>query len=116
MGSQSIAPAHPNKAIMNYVLGYPRIACRMSLKPETAIFRSFSALNARNLLYMQAELCRLEDELMEQEKKDNRSSIGEKHKYATDWGWLRLASLHEDPPIQLNLLNEIKRKLREYST
>jgi hypothetical protein len=52
---------------------------------------------------------------LEQEKEDNNSPIGDKHKYATDYGWLRLAAQDEDPPLQLNLLNEIKSKLKEYS-
>ncbi|KAM0330022.1 hypothetical protein ACHAQA_004192 [Verticillium albo-atrum] len=35
----------------------------MALQPEFAIFRSFQALNIQNLLYLQAEIAHLEDEI-----------------------------------------------------
>jgi hypothetical protein len=102
----SPAPSNP---LFKYVLGYPRIAERMARKTETASFRRFSALQARTLLHMQCDLCRLEEELLEQEALDA----------ASDYGWLRLASLDEgegESSRQLELLCEIKRKVREYST
>jgi hypothetical protein len=43
--------------------GYPKIARLMGENPDLAIFRSFRELNARNLLYYQAELVHLEDQL-----------------------------------------------------
>jgi hypothetical protein len=112
----SPAPSNP---LFKYVLGYPRIAERMARKTETASFRRFSALQARTLLHMQCDLCRLEEELLEQEALDAASDVGNKKKYATDYAWLRLASLDEgegESSRQLELLCEIKRKFREYST
>jgi hypothetical protein len=41
------AMMHIHSPLLDLVLGCPRIAGRMSLKPETAIFGSFNALNAR---------------------------------------------------------------------
>jgi hypothetical protein len=49
--------------VSRYVQGYPMLAAYMGLTPETNIFRRFSILNARNLLYLQAELTNLEEAL-----------------------------------------------------
>lgn len=46
----------------------------MSLIPETAMFRRFGALNARNLLYLQGDLARIEEELVKLEWSDSQSS------------------------------------------
>jgi hypothetical protein len=43
--------------------GYSRLAALMRNRHDLAIFRQFSDLNAKNLLYMQGELVRLEVEL-----------------------------------------------------
>jgi hypothetical protein len=40
--------------------GYPKLSRLMAFYPEVAIFRRFGALNAENLLYLQAELQDLE--------------------------------------------------------
>lgn len=64
-------PPHPLDA---FVPGYPKIAARMSLIPETAMFRRFGALNARNLLYLQGDLARIEEELVKLEWSDSQSS------------------------------------------
>jgi len=60
----------------------------MGTSPEVAIFRRFGALNAKNLLYLQAELVHLEKKLREFEERDNQSSEGMKSQYARDWFWL----------------------------
>lgn len=43
--------------------GYPKLASLIGRTGEVAIFKRFSALNAENLLFMQAELLYLENEL-----------------------------------------------------
>jgi hypothetical protein len=43
--------------------GYPTVAALISKDNDFAIFRKFRYLNARNLLYLQAELIDLENEL-----------------------------------------------------
>lgn len=104
----------PRSPLFDLVLGYPRIAGRFALKPETAAFRRFSALNARMLLYLQADLCRLEKKLLQQEKWDSESPVGVNHKYAVNYDRLRLSAYDEDP-AQWKLVNEIKERLKEYS-
>jgi hypothetical protein len=50
-------------ALKNNIVGYPRLTGYMALKPDALVFRRFNELNARNLLYLQAELCVLERQL-----------------------------------------------------
>ncbi|KAK0625563.1 hypothetical protein DIS24_g11122 [Lasiodiplodia hormozganensis] len=63
--------------------GYPSLARRMASMPEASIFRSFASLNIRNLLYMQAELVCLEDELNRYQLEDARAGQT-RQKYANN--------------------------------
>jgi hypothetical protein len=95
-------------------LGYPRLSERMGVKPETLIFRKFVALNARMLLYMQAELVDLEATLQYQEERDLNDVDGNRCRYAKDFTYLRLS--HKDGDTkQLDLVREIQEKLHVYS-
>lgn len=88
----------------------------MGIRPDSAIFRRFGALNARNLLYLQAELTHLEDALKTAEHRDSRSHVGEKANYARDWYWLEMSPLaSNEDTAQLNLVKKIREKLDEYS-
>jgi hypothetical protein len=49
--------------IKNVPLGYPSLAAFISKDNDFVIFRKFRQLNARNLLYLQAELTHLENEI-----------------------------------------------------
>jgi len=49
--------------IKNVPPGYPSVAALVSKSNDFAIFRKFRYLNARNLLYLQAELVDLENDL-----------------------------------------------------
>lgn len=51
-------------------IGYPKLAERIAVLPGTGIYRRFDACNARNLLYLQSELCALELAIREQEGRD----------------------------------------------
>ena len=53
--------------------------------PEVAIYRRFSALSARNLLYMQAELRNLEINLQKFAEEDDNSSHPDRKVYSLDW-------------------------------
>lgn len=57
---------------------YNKLSKFMGSWPEVAIFRRFGALNAQNLLFMQAELVRLEDELQSIREDDEQSTDLEK--------------------------------------
>jgi len=104
---------HPLDA---YVKGYPKIAHRMGLVPETAMFRRFGALNARNLLYLQQELAVIEKKLIKQEWDDNQSQGSKKCKYAIDARWLHSATSARDGDTkQKDLILEMRNLLNQYS-
>ena len=94
------------------IAGYPKLAGQMGLLPEAAIFRTFSALNARNLLYLQAELTTLEKELILCEKQDSKDVA---KKYAIDWFWLEQSKFEPESAKQHDLVLQMRMKLKEYS-
>jgi hypothetical protein len=104
----------PVKSPQQHVNGYPKLARYMGASPEIAIFRRFGALNAQNLLYLQAELVHLEKKLREFEKRDSQSSEGMKSQYARDWFWLS-RSENDGNDGQWQTVLAIREKLVEYS-
>jgi hypothetical protein len=62
----------------------------MSKYPEVFILGKFSGLNVKNLLYYQAELAHLEQELEEIEDEDRLSDENPRKGYATNWKSLGL--------------------------
>jgi len=90
------------------------LAAKIEILPEAAIYRRFGALNALNLLYYQAELTYLEQELQDQQKLDNNDQKGYGKSYATNWFWLR-NSKGEGNGRQLDLILEIRGTLAKYS-
>ncbi|OCL04673.1 hypothetical protein AOQ84DRAFT_399986 [Glonium stellatum] len=96
------------------VTGYPKLAGQMGLIPETAMFRSFTALQAQNVLYLQAELVSLEKELRKCETIDRNDPNGQKRLYSQDWVWLS-RSADDGDGEQWQLVQQIRAKLREYN-
>lgn len=97
-------------------MGYPALANWIAADPdnETYIFRKFNRLAARNLLYLQSELCTLEESLEKLDKEiEGDVSLMESammwevfveranNEKRPEWEWMRLR-------------NEIKEKLKEY--
>lgn len=105
--------ANPQHPLDGTVAGYPTLATQMGLIPEAAIFRTFPALNTRNLLYLQAELIALENQLLKCEVED--SNVPEKSRYALDWFWLDYSQHVAADAKQLQLVFQIRAKLKEYS-
>ena len=97
------------------VLGYPKLAAHMGDHPYTAIFRRFRTMNAKILLYYQAELTQLERDLEECEIRDANDPSGNKKNYANDWRLCVSNSDGSGDDEQLHIANKIKKKLREYS-
>ncbi|KAL1600692.1 hypothetical protein SLS60_007080 [Paraconiothyrium brasiliense] len=95
--------------------GYPMLAAQIEQRPEMAIFRRFGGLNAENLLYLQAELVLLEEELQKQQLEDCNSNIEPKTKYARNWYHLRNSRSNGDSR-QLDLVHTIRETLWQYST
>jgi hypothetical protein len=97
--------------------GYPRLSGYMERIPEVAIFRRFAGLNARRLLYLQAELLQLQKELETTECADKHSSDEDRQNYSVDWFWLKQSMDFKDEikTRQWNLVQEIMPKLKEFS-
>lgn len=96
------------------VNGYPKVAGQIELLPETAIFRRFGGLNAQNLLYYQAELAGLEEELHRQQLQDSCSGHSGKANYAFSWYHLSRSD-GDNEKRQLQLVYRIRETLRLYS-
>lgn len=96
------------------VVGYPKLAAKIEVLPEVAIFRRFGALNAQNLLYYQAELTYLERELRTQQSKDRIHGNEQEKWYGIDWFWLDDSQQSGDS-TQLDLVLKIRTVLKEYS-
>lgn len=109
----SVTSTTPQDAILRFVIGYPRLAARMSFNPETAAFRRFDALNMRNLLYPQAELVNMEKDLHDLETRDKASTHVNKSRYATNYTFLEFSD-DDGNTDQLDLVMRIRSKLEEY--
>lgn len=68
--------------------GYPQLAVFQGAYSELAIYRSSSTLNARNLLYLRAEIVDLEDQLNRYTIEDFNSDEPEKKRYSRNWYYL----------------------------
>jgi hypothetical protein len=104
-------------------MGYDTLASLMSQAPEIAIFRRFSALNARNLLYFQAELTVLEKQLEIKLRKCAESQMAAHNSdprklpdlYDRDLDDLKKAENAGNGLSAWELFEEIRRKLKDYS-
>jgi len=72
---------------------YVDLCSMMSKHPDVFILRAFSGLNVRNLLYYQAELLHLEQELQEIESEDQSCEESPRKRYAGDWKSLGITSI-----------------------
>ncbi|USP76595.1 hypothetical protein yc1106_03869 [Curvularia clavata] len=104
----------PHDPLREHVVGYPKLAAQIGILPELAIFRRFGALNAQNLLYMQAELAYLETKLKEQQQVDSTNPSGKRSVYALNWYWLK-ASEGTGADEQQTLILRIREVLKEYN-
>lgn len=100
-------------------IGYPGLSGVMAHADGLGMFKQFSVLNMLNLLYMQAELLTLEDELKVMTLNDHRGPAGSiRTLYAKSAKRLRDSSGSADPKEreQWEKVLEIRLKLKEYST
>ena len=70
-------------------MSYPLLADEVSNHTSLQIFKHFSDLNAKSLLYYQAELAQLSDELKEVEQADATCKLEPRCKYAKTFWRLR---------------------------
>lgn len=82
--------------------------------PEFASFNRFSDLQARSLLYYQAELTLLKQELIEHEWEDYRRGDGDASKFFTRADYL-VESANEENNKQWVTMEKIRKVLKSYS-
>lgn len=75
--------------------GYAAISERMAVAPDLALFRSFSALNYENIMYLQAELTHLENKWRQKQKAIAQGNDDKKKTwYPHDWKELQQDTEH----------------------
>ena len=96
--------------------GYPGLASLLGHADGFGMFKRFAALNMRNLLYMQAELLALEDELERSTLNDSLDTS--RSAYSKSAEKLRASAQSSDPKDkeQWDKALEVRAKLKEYST
>lgn len=97
--------------------GYPTLSAYMSKSPSSTILSRFSALNAQNLLYYQAELILLEKQLRQQEFVAGQTpSCDPRSRFARDWEWINITETDTGfEQTQITLIMRLRTVLREYS-
>ncbi|CZR67079.1 uncharacterized protein PAC_16978 [Phialocephala subalpina] len=92
--------------------GYPAIAQLMGCHDEFAIVRRFKELNMQDILYLQAEILHLKEELKKIELDDKEHP--ERVFFSRDW-WSLANAQDEEGQKQWAIVLEIRRKLQEYN-
>lgn len=94
--------------------GYPKLAALQGTYSQLGIYRRFSTLNARNLLYLQAELVILEADLNQFTKNDCMSEdLNAKH-YQKNWYYLSERK-NGVANSQYHTMLCVRQKLKEYN-
>lgn len=92
--------------------GYWKVANLMATRDEFAILRRFRSLNMQNLLYLQAEIMNLENELMKLASRDLEQPGRKFHD--KDW-WSLANGLEDGDRDQWEKILELREKLEAYS-
>ncbi|KAJ8131005.1 hypothetical protein O1611_g2619 [Lasiodiplodia mahajangana] len=97
--------------------GYTRLAEYMGQQPQLAIFRRFGTLANANLLYLQAEITDLENQLEFTQEQDNQANDDARQKYFQSWYQLSdSASLEAGSPEreQYELIMKLRDLMARY--
>lgn len=98
--------------------GYEKLAALLSSSPSLQLFRKFGALQAKNLLYLQAELSILERQLGAIMKQDqDEANAGDQEKLAFLDSWLALKTSDQNlaaDNTQYRKVVEIRDCLKKY--
>ncbi|KAI1120216.1 hypothetical protein F5Y10DRAFT_137095 [Nemania abortiva] len=95
--------------------GYRRLADYMAWNPSAAIFERFRSANILNLLGLQAEIARLQDELIETTRADEAQTDQPiRKKYQYDWPALQVGE--DGNSRQRELIMKLRKALNEYNT
>jgi hypothetical protein len=80
-----------------------------------AIFRRFGALNLQNIIYLQAELAELEQELQRMVAEDNHNPDSDWKMFSRDWRIDESAISKEPENPRYKLILRIRKVLNDYS-
>lgn len=100
--------------------GYPTFAQFIARDSDAAIYRKFSHLSARNLLYLQSELHELEERLQTLDAEDgkhpgNEEDLDGQQAQKSARNWDRYSDMTNDRACQHRALQkEIRAKIKEY--
>ncbi|KAL6415592.1 hypothetical protein AUP68_02157 [Ilyonectria robusta] len=98
--------------------GYDKLARLMGRCNAVAVFRRFAAISVENLLYLQADLVRLENELRDIQQADKASGHKDRARHRMDWTILLESKTRGeeggDSTRQLDIILEMKARLKEY--
>ncbi|KAF4243136.1 hypothetical protein CNMCM6805_001738 [Aspergillus fumigatiaffinis] len=100
------------------VEGYDKLAAFLGSHPEFQYFRRFSTLNTKNLLYLQAELANLEQELKNIIQEDRELAAQEEKKQKYPFSVWHLKSSANDPSVdsyQWDKVKEVRELLYQYN-
>lgn len=99
-------------------MGFAQVARWIALDPdkETSIYRQFSELAAKNLLYLQAELLVLENKLELLDRNDAKSDNMDLVDAIMTWETLerQYNTGSEEARVRMDLVNKIRAKIKEY--
>lgn len=93
------------------MLGYAQLAALMAQQQELAIFRSYRVLGMQNLLYLQAEIAHVQEELQNLVDRDQRHP--DRAYYSRDWWSLSQGETEEDTE-QWKTVQELQSLLNRY--
>ncbi|KAL8849833.1 MAG: hypothetical protein Q9221_005171 [Calogaya cf. arnoldii] len=93
---------------------YTKLASMMANHAEAAIFRRFDTLNLKSLLYMQAELVDLEDQLHDIESEDKKSGDPNKVQFSSSVKALRKPTGTREN-VQWMKYKEVQDKMHAYN-
>jgi hypothetical protein len=94
--------------------GYDKLAQLIADHPSLGIYRKFGLLSSKMLLYMQAELVNLENELNILIQDDHEED--EKASFRVSWKAMSSASCENGGDLQHRKVVNIQEKLRAYRT
>lgn len=90
--------------------GYDKLAAWIASDRGLSIYRRFAGLNAKNLLYLQAEIITLADDLREIIDEDRKSEDAKVQRFSTSIWYLK-----NTPSLQWARFLELRSLLNEYS-
>lgn len=120
-GSKDATSTPPGSAaILARGDGHQKLAEMMNQFPVCAVFRNFGTLGALNILYYQAELCRLEEKLRLAAERDRSSSDPFRQQYFKCFdhlqdGKIEQGNLDLADNEQWQIILQIRQVLKDYS-